>query len=196
MKDEIGIKKYRKAMEKALKPERYEHSIGVAYTAAAMAMRYNADVQKALVAGILHDCAKCMDHEEQLKIIKKQGLPVTEFELKNPKLLHAGVGAYLAEHTYGVRDEEILDAIRYHTTGRPDMTKLEKIIFLADIIEPNRRMFPEMEEIRRAIFEELDTGLVLTLKYLLEYLSREESQIGPMTEQTYRFYTAGGKEEG
>ena len=196
MKDEIGIKKYRKAMEKVLKPDRYEHSIGVAYTAAAMAMRYDADVQKALVAGILHDCAKCMDHEEQLKIIKKQGLPVTEFELKNPKLLHAGVGAYLAEHTYGVRDEEILSAIRYHTTGRPDMTKLEKIIFLADIIEPNRRMFPEMEEIRRAIFEELDTGLVLTLKYLLEYLSREETQIGPMTEQTYRFYTAGGKEEG
>ncbi len=196
MKDEIGIKKYRKAMEKALKPERYEHSIGVAYTAAAMAMRYDADVQKALVAGILHDCAKCMDHEEQLKIIKKQGLPVTEFEIKNPKLLHAGIGAYLVEHTYGVRDEEILSAIRYHTTGRPDMTKLEKIIFLADIIEPNRRMFPEMEEIRRAIFEELDTGLVLTLKYLLEYLSREETQIGPMTEQTYRFYTAGGKEEG
>ncbi len=196
MKDEIGIKKYRKAMEKVLKPDRYEHSIGVAYTAAAMAMRYDADVQKALVAGILHDCAKCMDHEEQLKIIKKQGLPVTDFELKNPKLLHAGVGAYLAEHTYGVRDEEILSAIRYHTTGHPDMTKLEKIIFLADIIEPNRRMFPEMEEIRRAIFEELDTGLVLTLKYLLEYLSREETQIGPMTEQTYRFYTAGGKEEG
>ena len=196
MKDEIGIKKYRKAMEKVLKPDRYEHSIGVAYTAAAMAMRYDADVQKALVAGILHDCAKCMDHEEQLKIIKKQGLPVTEFEIMNPKLLHAGVGAYLAEHTYGVRDEEILSAIRYHTTGRPDMTKLEKIIFLADIIEPNRRMFPEMEEIRRAIFEELDKGLVLTLKYLLEYLSREETQIGPMTEQTYRFYTAGGKEEG
>lgn len=185
----IGIRKYRKEMEKVLKADRYEHSLGVAYTSAALAMRFGADVQKAMVAGILHDCAKCLSHEEQLKICKKHDLPVTESELKNLKLLHARVGAYLAEHEYGVTDPEILSAIRWHTTGRPEMTKLDKIVFLADIIEPNRRVFPEMGEIREAIFADLDKGLTLTLEYLLEYLKKSGEEIDPTTEETWRYYT-------
>ena len=187
----IGIRKYRKEMEKVLKPDRYEHSIGVAYTSAALAMRFGADVQKALIAGILHDCAKCLTHEEQLKICRKQGLPVTDAERKNLKLLHARVGAYLAEKEYGVTDPEILSAIRWHTTGRPGMTKLDKIVFLADIIEPNRRMFPEMTEIRDRIFADLDEGLKLTLSYLLEYLQKSGEEIDPTTEETWAYYRDG-----
>ena len=190
----IGIRKYRKEMEKALKADRYEHSLGVAYTSAALAMRFDADVQKALTAGILHDCAKCLSHEEQLKIYKKQDLPVTDSERKNLKLLHAKVGAYLAEKEYGVTDPEILSAIRYHTTGRPGMTKLEKIVFLADIIEPNRRVFPEMNEIRREIFADLDGGLTLTLKYLLEYLAQSGEEIDPTTEETWRYYNGDSEQ--
>ncbi|MCR4762081.1 MAG: bis(5'-nucleosyl)-tetraphosphatase (symmetrical) YqeK [Lachnospiraceae bacterium] len=190
MKAEDSIRRYRNAMEKELKPDRFEHSLGVAYTSAALAMRYDADVARALTAGMLHDCAKCLDHEEQLRICRKNNLPVTEFELRNKKLLHAKVGAFLAEHSYDITDAEILSAITWHTTGHPGMTKLEKIVFLADIIEPNRKMFPEMTEIRKAIFEDLDGGLCLTLKYLLEYLKRDGEEIDPMTEDTWRYYTA------
>ena len=147
--EQPGIRTYRKEMEKVLKADRFEHSLGVAYTAASLVMRFGGDLNQALTAGILHDCAKGLDHDEQLKICKKHDIPVTEFELRNMKLLHAKAGAWLAANKYGVADPEVISAIRWHTTGRPGMSQLEKIIFLADIIEPCRKSFPEMNEIRK-----------------------------------------------
>ncbi|MCR5092575.1 MAG: bis(5'-nucleosyl)-tetraphosphatase (symmetrical) YqeK [Lachnospiraceae bacterium] len=175
-------------MEEALKPDRFEHSLGVAYTAASMAMRFGADIEKALIAGMLHDCAKGLSHDEQMKICVKHDLPVSDCERRNPKLLHAKVGAYLAENKYGITDPEILSAITWHTTGRPGMTLLEKIIFLADIIEPSRRQFPELNELRTAIFDDLNEGLKLTLKHLIIYLNREAGEIDPKTEETCEYY--------
>ncbi|MCR5675628.1 MAG: bis(5'-nucleosyl)-tetraphosphatase (symmetrical) YqeK [Lachnospiraceae bacterium] len=186
----VSLKKLRRHMEQALKPDRFEHSLGVAYTAASLAMRFDADVRKALTAGILHDCAKGLDHEEQLKICKKNGIEITAFEERNKKLLHAKAGAWLAEHKYGITDPEILSAIRWHTTGRPGMTALEKIVFLADIIEPHRKPFAygRLDEIRHAVFEDLDRGLCLTLTHLLEYLRSQSEELDPTTEETWRFY--------
>ena len=95
-------------------------------------MRWDADVNKAYLAGLLHDCAKGMSDDDRLDICKKKGIYVSEVEYDNPSLLHAKVGAYLAKTVYEIDDEEILSAITYHTTGRAEMTLLEKIVFSAD----------------------------------------------------------------
>ena len=161
---EPDLKKIRKAMEKELDPKRYEHTLGVAYTAASLAMRYGADLNSALIAGMLHDCAKCLSNEKKISICKKHDLSINPAEEKNPFLLHAKVGSYLASKKYGVTDPDILNAILNHTTGRPDMSLLEKIVWLSDYIEPGRKQAPNLPEIRRIAFEDLDKALVMTLE--------------------------------
>lgn len=99
------------------------------YTAASMAMRYGEDIEKAMTAGLLHDCGKFAPAGEQIRLCKKYGLSLKESEVEMPALIHAKLGAYLAKETYKVCDGEILNAILYHTTGRPDMTMLEKSSF-------------------------------------------------------------------
>lgn len=121
-----------------LDSERYEHSIGVAQTAAELAEKFGLDKEKAYVAGLLHDCAKCLPKEEQLQLLQNK-LNVEECEMINPKTFHAPVGAYYAKNMFGVKDEEILSAIRWHTIGKLEMSDFEKIIFVADKIEPRTR---------------------------------------------------------
>ena len=116
----------RKKLEKKLKEERYIHTLGVMYTAASMAMRHGADVQKAMTAGLLHDCGKYCDVNEQILLCRKHHIKLSDAELEVPALIHARLGAYFAEYEYGITDSEILDAITYHTTGRPAMTMIEK----------------------------------------------------------------------
>jgi len=121
-----------------LDDERFEHSYGVAETSVELAKRFGVDVEKAYIAGLLHDCAKCLPKEKQLEIITKL-LNVEECEMINPKTYHAPVGAYVAKTEFGVDDKEILSAIRWHTIGKLDMTDFEKVIFVADKIEPYTR---------------------------------------------------------
>lgn len=175
-------------LKRKLTPKRYVHSIGVEYTAANMAFVHGEDVQRARIAGLLHDCAKCIPVEEKLKKALKFGLPVSECERKSPDLLHGKLGAYYAREKCGVTDEGILSAITYHTTGKPNMTLLEKIIFVADYIEPNRRMIRELPEIRKEAFSDLDRCIIHILKNTLEYLDEKNTVIDDLTEQTYRFY--------
>ena len=176
------------ALKKKLTPKRYVHSIGVEYTASCMAFVYGEDVQRARIAGLLHDCAKCIPLEEKLKKAQKHGIPVRPCERENPNLLHGKLGAYYAKKKYGVTDEEILSSITYHTTGKPDMTLLEKIIFVADYIEPNRKMLPELPEIRREAFTDLDKCICHILKRTLTYLRERGGAIDDMTEKTYNYY--------
>lgn len=181
--------KMREQLENKLTKKRYEHSIGVSYTAASMAMVHGADVEKAAIAGLLHDCAKCYPAEEKLKRCKKHGLPVNKYEKKNPELLHAKLSAYYAKTKYEVCDEEILSAITWHTTGKANMSILDKIIYIADYIEPNRKMLPEMDIIRREAFTDLDACLIHILKNTIEYLmEREPDSIDSITLETYQFY--------
>ena len=105
----------RKKLEKKLKEERYIHTLGVMYTAASMAMRHGADVQKAMTAGLLHDCGKYCDVNEQILLCRKHHIKLSDAELEVPALIHARLGAYFAEYEYGITDSEILDAITYHT---------------------------------------------------------------------------------
>jgi len=182
------LKKVRKAMEKTLDPKRYEHTLGVEYTAAALAMRYGADIKKARLAGLLHDCAKCLSDEKRLKICRKHNISVNEVELRNPYLLHAKVGSFLAMDEYGVKDTDVINAILNHTTGRPGMSMLEKIIFIADYIEPGRKNAPNLEEIRKLAFIDIDRTLLRVLEDTLSYLSEGEGETDPMTKKTYDFY--------
>ena len=175
-------------LKSKLNSKRYIHSIGVEYTAACMAFRFGADVQSARIAGLLHDCAKCIPTDEKLKKAKKLGLPVNKSEKENPDLLHGKLGAYYAKEKYGVKDPDILSAITYHTTGKPDMSLLDKIIFVADYIEPNRKTIFELDEIRKEAFEDLDKAVLHILKNTLNYLDGKEIVIDEMTELTYKYY--------
>ena len=134
----MEIQEIEEILQQKQNPHRYRHTIGVRYTSICLAMRYGEDLTKASYAGLLHDCAKHMSGEKLLEKCRSHHLPVSDMEAKNPFLLHGRVGAWLAGHRYGVEDPEILSAIEWHTTGKPDMTLLEKIVFTADYIEPGR----------------------------------------------------------
>lgn len=180
--------KIKKTLRKYLDRDRFEHSEGVMYTAAALAMRYGEDLERAQVAGILHDCAKCMPDNKKLKICEKHHIEITDAEKASPFLLHAKVGAYIAKEKYDIEDEEILNAIACHTTGKPAMTLLEKIIYISDYIEPMRNKASNLEEVRKMAFLDLDETLFKILSDTLGYLQNSSKKMDPMTMQTYEYY--------
>lgn len=181
--------------------KRFEHTMGVSYTAASLAMRYEEDMEKAYLAGLLHDSAKHLKEEKLLSIAEKYHLSVSESERKSPYLLHGKVGALIARKTFGITDEDILNAITYHTTGRPGMSKLEKIIFIADYIEPNRDKAANLPVIRKMAFQDLDLTVLKISEDTLLYLRSGRDGIDPMTEMTYEYYLKecvfdGGNDKG
>ncbi len=193
---EQKISKINKKLQKKLDKERYEHTIGVMYTASALAMCHNANVEQALLAGLLHDCAKCIPNDKKIKLCRKYRLEVSDVERSNPSLLHAKLGAYLARKKYHVEDYEVLCAIKSHTTGKPAMTLLEKIIYIADYIEPGRGKLPNMPEVQRLAFHNIDECLYRMLEDTLKYLKSRKLPIDEMTEKTYHYYkTTQGEQE-
>jgi len=180
----------RKKIKKRMHPERYEHTLGVMYTAASLAMRYDEDIEKAMLAGLLHDCAKTEKYPpaELLALCRKYAIPVSESEEINPGLLHAKAGAFLAAKKYGVTDPEILDAIACHTTGKPAMSQLDKIIYIADFIEPGRNEADNLPRVRRLAFVNLDKCLLGILEDSLDYLKKKGNIIDPITAKTYKYY--------
>lgn len=178
----------RKQLKKQLSSSRYEHTLGVSYTAAALAMKYGGDLKKAALAGMLHDCAKCYDDVTIVEMCRTHGIALTESELRAPAVIHAKLGAYLAEQTYEIQDPEILSAIAYHTTGKPDMTRLEKIIYIADYIEPGRDKAPNLTALRKLAFEDLDEALYQILSATLSYLVQSGSEADEMTQRAYDYY--------
>ena len=182
------ISKIRKAMEKSLDEMRYEHTLGVAYTAASLAMRYKASIENAQLAGLLHDCAKCLDDDKKIAICEKHNISITDVERRNPFLLHAKAGSFLAMNKYKVNDSDVINAILNHTTGRPGMSLLEKIIFVSDYIEPGRKKAPNLNEIREMAFINLDNAVVKIQEDTLNYLKSTPGEIDPMTQKTYDYY--------
>ena len=180
--------KLRKELEKELKPDRFDHTLGVAYTSASLAMVHGANVEKALIAGFLHDCAKCLSHEEQLKICEKNNIELSDVERRNHSLLHAKAGIYIASTKYEIRDREILDATRYHTTGRENMSLLEKIVYIADFIEPNRKPLDDMNIIRQEAFSDIDKCLAHILYNSIVYLRTIGKECDDTTMKAYEFY--------
>lgn len=185
---DIDNKQIKKSVKTTQSGKRFEHTLGVAYTAVALAMKYGVSLKDAELAGLLHDCAKCLSHEEKIAICTDNNIVMTAVERRNPFLLHAKVGHFLAKTTYEVEDEDILNAILYHTTGRPEMSLLEKIIFIADYIEPGRDQAPNLTEIRKLAFEDIDKALLWILEDTLNYLKSGGGEIDPMTQTTFDYY--------
>lgn len=178
-----------KKLEEALDEYRYVHTLGVAITAASLAMRYETDVEKAELAGLLHDCAKSIPKDQQYVICEKNGVELSEYELRNPSLVHSKLGAWMAEHEYGVEDEDILEAIRSHTTGKPDMSLLQKIVYVADLIEPHRDdIIPNIAKIRHIAFTDIDEAVFITVKGTIDNLAERGKEEDPLSRDTYEYY--------
>lgn len=178
-------------LKNMLTPKRYRHTIGVVHTAVELADIWGCDLVKARLAACLHDCAKYLDLDLKIAYCDKYSVEVTETEKENPELLHAKVGALVAYEEYGIKDCDILSAIYCHTTGKPDMTLLEKIIFVADYIEPGRKHSSKLGTYRQMAKEDLDKTVAHILEDTLNYLennSAKQSQIDPKTKMTYDFY--------
>ncbi|MCI8514840.1 MAG: nicotinate (nicotinamide) nucleotide adenylyltransferase [Lachnospiraceae bacterium] len=178
----------RKDLEKRLNPHRFAHTLGVARTAEELAAAYGADGEKAYLAGLLHDCAKDIPDKDQIHRAKMAGLTLSEQELLSPALIHAKLGAYYARERYGVRDEEILNAIRYHTTGRPAMTLLETILYIADYIEPGRENAPRLPELRHKAQGAREEVVCRIAEDTLEYLERCGAIIDNVSRETAEYY--------
>lgn len=175
-----------------LKPKRMPHVLGTEHEAAVLARRYGADVTSARIAALLHDCTKKLSMEEQLALCEQYGIALDELERKNLKLLHAKTGAAIARDLFGVSDE-IYWAIYWHTTGKADMTKLEKVIYLADYIEPSRE-FPGVEKLRRAVHADLEHGLLMALEDSIEEMRQRGNPVHPNTVEA-RDYLLRGKDQ-
>lgn len=168
-------------LKNILTEHRYLHSLGVIETAIKMADIFGVDMEKAETAALLHDCAKQIPHETQLLMCREYNIPLDEIKEKQLGLLHAELGAYLAERDYGIKDEEVLDAIRYHTLGRENMTNLEKILYLADIIEPNRKDFAGLSELRELCFTDLEKALARGFALSISHINRMGNILHPQT---------------
>lgn len=182
------MKQLTSEIKKELDDKRFRHTISVAHTAAALAMCHGLNPQKAYLAGLLHDCAKCIPGKDKMALCAKYGLLVTTVEKENPDLLHAKLGSFLAREKYGIEDEEILSAILFHTTGKPAMSAFEQIIYIADYIEIHRKPLPNMDKARRLAFQDLDACMLLILESTLNYLHQKDATIDEITQETYDYY--------
>lgn len=175
-----------KWLKENLSDERYLHTLGTAECAKQLAQKYNLSEEKAYIAGLLHDCAKCFAKEKLLEIINNN-LKVEESEMLNYKTLHAPVSAYIAEKEFNIKDSEILSAIRWHTLGKINMTDFEKIIFIADKIEPNTREKEHSDKIKALLEEDngLNKALLKLYKSTLKSLVKRDLKICLLTVEIY-----------
>ena len=177
----------KKTVKRELSKERYQHTLGVAYTACCLAMRYGEDMERAYLAGILHDCRKEADPEIQRKEMLASGYHIDPAELDSKKTWHGIAAAYYVKNELGIDDTDILNAIRYHTVGHPAMTKLEKIVYLGDLVSAERD-FPDVEKYRAYAVRNLDDAMYRALKWSVGYLSDNGKKIPVCTIEAYNYY--------
>lgn len=166
----------KKAVKEKISEKRFNHVLGVVETAKMLANLYNEDIEKAKLASMLHDIAREYTRDEMERLCTYYGYEFEDSIIKEPALLHSKIGAILARDVYGINDSEILDAISYHTTGRKNMTMLEKIIFIADYIEPSRN-FEGLENIRKLAFRDIDQAVFYALENIIKHLIDKKSFI-------------------
>lgn len=178
----MTIDEMRRELQSRLKKNRFAHSIGVANTAVQLAKKFGADEEKAYIAGLLHDCAREFENESLPDEARKRGIKIGEVEKFMPLLLHAYIGAEMARDVYGVDDEEIFSAIYRHTVGAKNMSALDKIIYFADMIEPNRD-YPGVEKLRALpeTSDNLDEIILTALNESIIFVAQKNSPIHPDT---------------
>ena len=186
--DDEQYKIIRKKLKKDLERKRYVHTKGVAASAVCLAMAYGYDMKKAYLAGLLHDNAKSIPTDEKKKLCKKYRIELNSAEEKNPELIHAKLGAYRAKDVYQIDDEDILSAIACHTTGKPEMNTLDKIIYIADYIEPGRYKAQHLDKIRALAFRDLDECMYKILADTLAYLEENPKDIDNATKDAFLYY--------
>ncbi len=173
-----------------LKPDRVEHVLGCRDTAAKLAKHWHANETDAARAGLLHDITKALDGSLQLTLCREYGIVLGDFSRKYPKTLHALTGSLVAERIFG-ENREVVSAICSHTTGKADMTVLEKIVYIADYIEP-KRSFPGVEELRRLAYEDLDKALKMGLEMTISLLQKNKQEISPESAEALAFLQQAG----
>lgn len=167
-------------LRKSLKESRYVHTLGVVQSACSLAKINGVDEEKTKIAALIHDAAKNMKIDEQYKILKENSVDMDIISENSPQILHGWVAAILAKELMGVTDEEIINAVKYHTTGRKSMSKLEKIIYIADYIEPNRD-YPGVEELRKTTFSDLDKGVLMGIDNTITFVIKQGQLVHPLT---------------
>ena len=193
-KDEVkfmlSIQTMQEKLQSAMSVKRYIHTMGVAEEAVKLAEIYGTskDVQKARVAGLLHDCAKDYPESMRVRFCKEYKVKMDEVMQKQTDLIHPFLGAEVAKREYQVFDEEILNAIRYHTTGRAGMTLLEKIVFIADYIEPNREKFGGLEEARRLAYQDIDAAMKYILENTIDFVKVRGRLLHPLSLEALEYY--------
>lgn len=174
------VRRCRARITRDLTPRRAEHTRNVAKEAARLAQKYGADVQKAEIAGLLHDIARDLPQEKMNDYVLELGLD--ERYLNNKNLAHSKVGVHIIKQDFGIQDRELLDAVSYHTTGREGMTLLEKILFLADATEPGRS-YPGVRKLRKLAEEDLDKACALSLRRTKDYIEAKGEYLDPDTSE-------------
>lgn len=167
-----------------LKESRYIHSLNVADSAKYLAEKYGCDCEKAYTSGLLHDVMKNADDEEQLSVINKAGWCLSDCEMANKKLWHAVAGAAFMKTELGIDDEEMIEAVRYHTTARENMSVLEKVIYVADFISADRD-YPEVDEVRAAADESLEKAMMLGLEFCIQEIAKRRQILHPDSVNAY-----------
>ncbi|MGI6606776.1 MAG: bis(5'-nucleosyl)-tetraphosphatase (symmetrical) YqeK [Peptococcia bacterium] len=194
----MEFEQYCQKIRERLSPDRYAHSLRVVEKALDLAKqsRCSMDVHKLRLAALMHDYAKDMPPQELLSIASEHGLITAEAEKVQPDLLHGAVGAFLCRRDFGLSaaDEEILHAIRYHTTGCEKMSLLDKIVYLADLLEPGRT-FAGVDELRRICQDDLDAGLLFAFDNTIEYVLAKKLLIHPLTVQARNWHLLAMKKD-
>ena len=163
-------------------------AMGVAKEAAKMAEKYGVDKDKAYLAGLVHDCAKDYSGKDKLRMCEKLGVELDNIMINQSDLTHSFLGAVLAKDMFGIEDEDILNAVRYHTTGRKNMSVLEKIVYLADAIEPGRAYFEGLDELRELAYEDLDKAMAFSLEHTISYNEKKNRLIHPLSKEALEYY--------
>ncbi|WP_290773825.1 bis(5'-nucleosyl)-tetraphosphatase (symmetrical) YqeK [Anaerofustis sp.] len=177
MKEYTNIKEQ---LKKLLKEDRYIHTLATQREAVRLAKHYDVDPEKASIAALLHDCAKNMDTKVMLDILRKQYVKLDEIELANTALLHGKAGRIVAKYRFNVTDEDVLSAIEYHTTGKENMTMLQKIVFLADVIEETRT-YEGVDEVREVAYQSIDKAIVMSLNRTILSILKNGKLLHPDT---------------
>lgn len=177
---EIKVEGYKEILKNRLSVKRYTHSIGVANTAARLAGMFNGDIERAYLAGLMHDYARELTEEELLELTAKHNLSTDGVELMQTSLLHGPVGAWLLEQEGLITDQQVLNAIRWHTTGHPDMDQLARIVYISDYIEPGRN-FPGVDLLRQIANKDLNLGVLAGLDHTLSFLVQRNNFIHPLS---------------
>ena len=174
-------------LKKRMNEHRYEHSLNVAERAVFLAEKNGADAEKARFAGLIHDICKGIPKEEQLEIIKSAGIELDEDTLKSPALWHSVAGAVYCEHELGVTDKDVLNAVRYHTSGRGNMSILEKVVYMADLTSAERN-YPDAEYTRNLTDKSLDEGIAYGVRWIASDLEKRGFPKGKDTEALLKEY--------